>query len=228
MVVLLPVLWFALLPTPQGVPIAPPSRLPSSTVPGNTAPEAPATPLPATVPPEVPATAPDDPAPSGGATVEVVELNDAQFTISPGWILSGDDMIEDSRRAVRLSNPTTDAQLQAVTLGPEATELSASCRSLVDLQQTQFADVTHQLVVPIGVSNASGDGVRCGFSGIRSSDNIAATVAFTLVTRVSDAHVLMLRSTVPDTATGDAETVRHLNAMSCEASSSFGVQLPLC
>lgn len=221
-IVLLPVVWFALLPTPLGVPVAPPSRAP------RTAPETPASPPPTTVAPEVSGTASQDPAPSTGATAEVVELNDAQFTISAGWTLTSDEMIEDTRRTVRLSNLQTDAQLQAVTLGPEATELSASCRSLVDLQETQFANVARQLVVPIGVSSASSDGVRCGFTGVRSSDNVATTVVFTLVSRVSDEHVLMLRSTVPDTTVGDPQTVRHLNAMSCEASSSFGVPLPLC
>lgn len=137
-------------------------------------------------------------------------------------------MIENARRAVRLSDRATDARLQAVTLEGGAAELTESCISLVDLQHTQFANVTQQLVAPIGVDTAQGSGVRCGFMGERSTDGVATTVTFTLVSRATDSHVLMLRTTVPDSVPSDAVAISQLNAMACQASNSFGVTLPLC
>ncbi len=237
-VVLVPVAWFALLPPPEGQLVAPPppasptrgvpTPSPANDVSGNVPATTPAAPLPGTASPRPVITAPIEPAPTGGSTVGLVELNDVQFAIPEGWTLYGDELIEGDRRAVRLSHGASDARLQAVTLVPEATDLSASCTSLVDLQQTQFTDVSRQLVVPIGVDVALGAGVRCGFSGTRSSDGVPTTVTFTLVSRATDAHVLMLRSTVPDAGAGDAEAVLQLNSMSCQASASFGVPQPLC
>lgn len=238
LVVLIPVLWFVLLSTPGGQPVSPPSPLPSTTaspsaeasgaVAATTSPPAVAPPLPGTASPGPVINAPVEPAPSGGSTVGLIELNDARFTIPDGWTLYGDEVIEGDRRAVRLSNAATDARLQAVTLVPGTTALEASCTSLVDLQQTQFAEVSRQLVVPIGVDDSLGSGVRCGFSGIRSADGVPTTVTFTLVSRISDAHVLMLRSTTPDAAANNTDMMLQLASMSCEASASFGVPQPLC
>lgn len=237
-VVLVPVLWFVLLPPPEGQIVAPalpasptagiPTASPSDDVSDGAPPTSAAPPLPGTASPGPVITAPVEPAPTGGTTVGLIELNDARFTIPDGWTLYGDEVIEGDRRAVRLSNAATDARLQAVTLVPEATNLAASCSSLVDLQQTQFAGVARQLVVPIGVDDSLGSGVRCGFSGTRSADGVPTTVTFTLISRVQDAHVLMLRSTTPDAAASNTDMMLQVTSMSCEASSSFGVPQPLC
>lgn len=231
-------IWAVLRPTAGGpqvvVPIvASTSSSTASSVPGRSAstpqdPSESTAPLPGTVSPAPVSPPSPEPTPAGSATAGLVVLNDARFTAPEGWTIHGDEMIENARRAVRLSNPETDARLQAVTLEKGVAKLTDSCVSLVDLQQTQFADVTRQLVVPIGVETSSGAGVRCGFTGVRSSDGVANTVTFTLVSRASDSHVLMLRTTVPATVPSDAAAVLQLGTMSCEASASFGVTLPLC
>ncbi|MGV8845457.1 hypothetical protein [Tessaracoccus sp.] len=187
-----------------------------------------AAPLPGTNTPEELPTPAEEPSPSAGATVALVQLNDAQFSSPEGWTIYGDEMIEGARRTVRLSNPTTDARLQAVTLEGGSSTLADACVSLVNLQQAQFTAVTRQLVVPIGVDVTAGAGVRCGFTGKRNSDGVANTVTFTVVSRATDSHVLMLRTTLPVTVASDAVAPLQLNSMSCQASSSFGVSLPLC
>ncbi len=84
-----------------------------------------------------------------------------------------------------------------------------------------------QLVAPIGVDGTLGSAVRCGFEGIRISDGLLTSITFTIVSRVADSHVLMLRATVPERSMGQPP-VAQLNAMTCAASTSFGVPLPLC
>ncbi|MEO7588896.1 MAG: hypothetical protein ABIS84_12810 [Arachnia sp.] len=222
----LPPTTMAATPTPTAAAPSPSEAPTSSAAPSATVGSA--APLPATVTPAPAPLESPEPTPGGSEAAGTIVLNDATFTAPSGWLLYGDDVIEDGRRAVRLSNDTTDARLQAVTLNPGDSDLSASCASLVDLQQAQFTEVTRQLVVPIGVDAASGTGVRCGFTGVRASDGVANTVAFTLVSRVADAHVLMLRTTVPQDVESDSPAVQQLGAMSCEASDSFGVTLPLC
>ncbi len=140
----------------------------------------------------------------------------------------GDEQIEDSRRAVRLHQQETDVRLQAVTVGPSGQTLTSACAALVELQQSQFTDVEQQLVAPIGVDSAQGSAVRCGFEGTRTDDGVANTVTFTLVERLADSHVLMLRTTVPQPSAGATPVLAQLNAMACGASVSFGVALPLC
>ncbi len=238
-VVLATVLLFALLPTRDGQPIARPAPISSTSAGSTTSPSedpnesdatttAPAPPLPGTVSPGPGIPPPAEPVPTGASTVGLIELNDAQFAIPEGWTLFGDEVIEGDRRAVRLRHESTDAGLQAVTLVPEATDLSASCTSLVDLQQTQFNDVSLQLVAPVGVDVAMGASVRCGFAGVRISDGVPNTVTFTLVSRVSDSHALMLRTTVPESVAEDTTIRSQLSTMTCGASTSFGVPFPLC
>ncbi|RMB60026.1 hypothetical protein EAX62_09945 [Tessaracoccus antarcticus] len=221
--VVLPSASVAATPT---TPSSPSVESPTSPTPSGTAGSA--APLPGTVPPAPVLPQSPEPSPEGSEVAGTIVLNDATFIAPAGWLLYGDDLIEDGRRAVRLSHDRTDARLQAVTLNPGDSDLSASCGSLVDLQQAQFSDVTRQLVVPIGVEASAGTGVRCGFTGVRSSDGIANTVTFTLVSRATDSHVLMLRTTVPQGGASDSAPVQQLGAMSCEASASFGLALPLC
>lgn len=137
-------------------------------------------------------------------------------------------MVDGDRRAVRLSDSATDIRLQAVTLEPGSADLGETCQSLVTSQQAQFTEVSRQLVVPIGAGAVSGSAVNCGFSGVRTDDATPNIVTFTLVSRASDSHILLLRHTVPTGMTSSAPAMAQLNAMSCEASSGFGVALPLC
>lgn len=217
----------------SGAPAVSTSSAPASVDASTDEPNAPAptdsaAPLPGTVSAVPASTPPPEPSPDGSAAAGLIELNDASFNGADGWTVYGDEMIEEDRRAVRLSDQDTDARFQAVTLLPGDADLAQSCSSLVDLQQTQFNDPTRELVVPVGTNAAAGSGVRCGFSGVRSSDGVASTVIFTLVSRASDSHVLMLRSTVPAAVSSDSPAVGQLNSMSCQASESFGVTLPLC
>lgn len=170
----------------------------------------------------------DEAEPTGTAEAGDIQLNDARFTAPEGWLLAGDEQIENSRRVVRLSQQDTDSRLQAVTLEPSEQGLGAACTSLMDFQKAQFTNVENQLVTPIGVDATLGSAVRCGFDGTRSSDGVNNTVTFTLVQRTVDSHVLMLRTTVPEGASDAPAVVGQLNGMACGASSSFGVSLPLC
>lgn len=234
-------------PPPSAVPVA--TSTPPSTTPSGNAPptfssiptiEVTPPPLPSAVPP-IEATTPDasspagasslpeeEPAPSGNPVAGEIILNDAQFNAPEGWSIYADEEIEDDRRAVRLKQDATDARLQAVTLEASPSDLASSCESLVTLQQAQFTEVTRQLVVGMGVDSALGTAARCGFSGTRTSDGVNNTVTFTLVMRTSDSHILLLRHTVPDTVEAKVIGVAQLNAMTCGASSSFGVPIPLC
>ncbi len=235
------------LPTPSSTVAHTPSRSPSSPVSPSNSPSSPssstqptesltrvvdrsepAAPLPGTVPPETPTSAPAEPPPTALVAAGEIQLDDAQFMAPEGWTLYGDELIENARRVVRLSHQATDVRLQAVTLEPSGADISTSCGSLVTTQQAQFTHVTPELMAPIGVDVTLGAAIRCGFAGIRSSDGVPNSVTFTLVTRASDSHVLVLRNTVPDALTGERTGVAQLNAMTCEASGSFGVALPLC
>ncbi len=197
-----------------------------------------APPLPQDTPSSPDLPAPSDPILDGSALAEPpptttqtagnIQLDDAAFLAPEGWRLYGDEQIENSRRVVRLSQPATDVRLQAATLEPSGEPLQSSCSALVDFQQAQFADVTHQLVSPISVDPGLGSAVQCGFNGVRESDGVPNTVSFTLVTRANDSHVLMLRTTVPEQSVDSSTVVAQLSAMTCGASTSFGVPLPLC
>lgn len=235
--------------TPQrAVPVSTPSETSSSsessTVPPQTVlPDSSASPTlsvsPQDTAPPLPGTAPPSPSifdqspvaePEPTATIKAgdIQLNDARFSAPQGWTLSGDEQIENARRAVRLSQQDTDIRLQAVTLDPSGQELGSSCGSLVDIQQEQFTEVKRHLMVPVGVDAGLGSAVRCGFTGIRTSDGAANTVTFTLVSRTVDSHVLMLRTTVPEQSADESPVIAQLSAMTCATSTSFGVTLPLC
>ena len=215
-----------------------PSTVPSQTEleedsnsPASVSPQDGAPPLPGTARPTPTITDQTQPAesePTATIAAGDIELNDARFSAPTGWMISGDEQIENSRRAVRLNQQDTDIRLQAVTLEPSGQELGASCGSLVDFQQAQFTDVKRQLVVPVGVDAGRGSAVRCGFEGIRTSDGVTNTVTFTLVSRAVDSHVLMLRTTVPEQSAEESPVIAQLNAMTCATSTSFGVALPLC
>jgi len=184
-------------------------------------------------PSQAPTPDPTDPTPSESPLAsptpspELIELNDTAFTPPAGWTLYGDDVIETDRRVVRLAHDESGASLQVVTLLQDP-DLAESCRALVESQGQQFAVTSESLALPVGLDPSVGEGVTCGFSGVRTADGIANSVSFTLLRRAADAHVLMLRQTVPDDVPAGSTARRDLSAMGCDASTGFGAPLPLC
>lgn len=233
-------------PVVSTAPAEPTSSVPESPPVTDSTPEAPTispppsgnAPLPTPNPPtdtpaaSDPATTAGPPAGEGEPTATatptgLIELNDTSFAAADGWLVYGDDLVEGDRRVVRLSEPTSDARLQALTLLQDP-DLSASCEALMAAQKGQFAVTSEQLARPVSVVAAEGTGVSCGFSGVRSSDGVVNTVSFTLLRRATDSHVLMLRTTIPDAVGVGDQPRRDLTRMTCAASSGFGVSLPLC
>lgn len=166
------------------------------------------------------------PSPSA-APGQLIELDDASFTAPDGWELVADDLIEDDRRAVRLTETASDARLQAATVAAGQENLNSVCQALVSLQSEAFTDPDAHLSVPAAVPDG-GEGLTCGFEGVRAADGQYAVVSFTLLRRDSDDHMLMLRSTVPNNVPDTSSARADLATMQCEASTTFGVPLPLC
>lgn len=157
-----------------------------------------------------------------------LDLNDARVTIPSGWELYADEAVDDSRRLLRLRDPHTDIRAQLVTLTSIDENLNAACQALVDDQSRAYEDVTPALTSPIGLNSDAGSGVTCGFTGTRASDGQSNSVTFTIVQRGEDDHSLVLRSTIPATVVADDPGRAALVALNCEASSTFGLPLPLC
>lgn len=177
-------------------------------------------------PPSTPTTAPSTPSPSPEPR-QVIELNDTTFTAPASWELVSDELIEGERRAVRLTDPDSDVRLQATTLGLTPESLEETCQTLTSLQSEAFSGATPAPLAPI--SAPEGDqGLSCGFSGVRETDQIPNTVTFILLRRADDGHLLMLRVTAPDSEPVLSPARAELAAMQCEASTAFGVRLPLC
>lgn len=158
---------------------------------------------------------------------QTIALNDAAFTLPASWRIDAEEEVEGDRRAVRVSDPDTDTRLQAVTLATTEDDLGTACTALVDLQVQAFEGAVINPSVPLSV-RGDGTGQTCGFSGTRTDDDVSNTVTFQMVQRDDDAHLLVLRSTVPDDVAIDAPARAQLVAMQCEASADFGVRLPLC
>lgn len=155
-------------------------------------------------------------------------LDDTSVTIPEGWELYADESVDESRRLVRLRDPDSDIRVQVVTLTAVGEDLSAACQALVDDQSTAYTNVTPVLPSPIGLNSTEGTGVVCGFGGTRISDTDDNSVTFTLLQRTSDAHSLILRSTIPASVPTDSPGRAALFGLTCEASSGFGPPLPLC
>lgn len=208
---------------PATVSSAPPSDsapLPSPN-PGTTAP-------PDDSPPDPTTTGPTEEEPAESASpAGTIELNDTAFVARDGWVLYGDEVVEGDRRVVRLSEPSSDARLQVLTLLQDQ-DLAVSCEALITAQQDQYTVTSEQLPRPVSVAPAQGTGMSCGFAGVRTSDSVANSVSFILLRRTTDSHVLMLRTTIPATVGVGDQARRDLTAMSCGASTGFGVPLPLC
>ncbi len=186
-----------------------------------------------------PVTEPTSPTPSPdpenteGAPEAIGELqvNDTSLTAPPGWRLYGDESIENDRRVIRLSHAETDVRLQVATIAEVQGDVAEACETLSTAQQESFTDVTSTPTLGIGIDPAQGSGITCGFHGTRAGDGVAVTVTFTVVLRISDGHLLSLRSMIPDSLEHSPESERargDLAAMNCAAGRNFQVTLPLC
>ncbi|MDO5083943.1 MAG: hypothetical protein Q4D89_11165 [Arachnia propionica] len=174
-----------------------------------------------------------DPENTEGAPEAIGELqvNDTSLTAPPGWRLYGDESIENDRRVIRLSHAETDVRLQVATIAEVQGDVAEACETLSTAQQESFTDVTSTPTLGIGIDPAQGSGITCGFHGTRAGDGVAVTVTFTVVLRISDGHLLSLRSMIPDSLEHSPESERargDLAAMNCAAGRNFQVTLPLC
>lgn len=167
-------------------------------------------------------------APSGPVDLVDIQLDDAGFALPAEWELYADEVVDGSRRLVRIREPLSDVRAQLVSLTSIGTDLSGACQALIDDQDGNYSNMVPVLPAAIGLASAEGTGVTCGFRGIRASDAQENSVTFTLLQRTSDGHSLVLRSTVPASVSADSAARTALFGISCQASTSFGVPLPLC
>lgn len=167
-------------------------------------------------------------APSGPVDLTAIQLDDAEFALPGGWELYADDVVDGSRRLVRIREPLSDVRAQLVSLTSIGTDLSGACQALIDDQGGNYSNMVPVLPAAIGLTSTEGTGVTCGFRGTRASDAQDNSVTFTLLQRTSDSHSLVLRSTIPASVSADAPASTALFGVNCQASSSFGVPLPLC
>ena len=185
-----------------------------------------------------PAASPDPESTEGArpANSEQV-LDDTSFTVPEGWKEYGEDQpsAEPNRRVVRLQHSETDIRLQVTSFVeiPETSDkqkdLLKDCEELSKGQQERFTSPVPMPASQDKISQTQGGSyTTCGFTGVRTEDNVPNTVMFTFLLRISDGHVLALRSIIPDSVAGGAAARQELAAMNCTASLNFGVTLPPC
>lgn len=157
----------------------------------------------------------------------VLDLGDAVVTVPDGWEVYADELVQESRRLVRLRDPATDVRVQIVTLTTVTGELDQACRDLVADQRSAFTGVATSLVVDVPVG-AGATAVSCAFTGTRVSDGVPNKTEFTLLRRDSDAQTLVFRDTIPLATGDDAPVLATLTGMECAAAESFGVVVQAC
>ncbi|HMR49259.1 MAG TPA: hypothetical protein PKE40_08335 [Arachnia sp.] len=165
---------------------------------------------------------------SGPVDLATIQLDDATFILPGDWELYADDIVDGSRRLVRIREPLSDVRAQFVSLTSVGPDLSGACQALIDDQGGNYTNMVPVLPAAIGLATTEGTGVTCGFRGTRTRDAQDNSVTFTLLQRTSDGNSLVLRSTVPASVTAGSPARAALFAINCQASSSFGVPLPLC
>lgn len=165
--------------------------------------------------------------PTPSVTASPVALDDATISVPEGWELYADEQVQDDRRLVRIQESEADVRLQAVTLTSVTGELDTACEQLITEHEASYSNVatTPPFTVPVA---PGGDGYSCGFRGVRASDSQPMTVTFTLLRRSTDDHTLVLRSTVPEGVTADSEAATQLEDITCQAATSFDVDLSRC
>jgi len=167
------------------------------------------------------------PTPSPSTAPAVLDLGDVVLVVPDGWELYADELVQDSRRLVRVREPLSDTRGQAVTLTTVGDDLAQACRDLVTDQQQAFTGVAESVVVDVPMTGAAG-GVSCAFTGTRADDGVAAKVEFTLIRREADNQTLIFRDTIPSAVPAGAPVLAELAAMECEAAETFGVVVASC
>lgn len=159
-------------------------------------------------------------------------LDDTKFSVPAGWSEYVNDLPlpEPGRLVTRLHHTETGILLQVTSVTPKSdlSDLASACTTLSSGQQERFTDITATPAVSVGINQAQGAGVTCGFHGTRVKDNVPNTVTFTLLLRANDSHVLILRNIIPDSVSSGTAARQELAGMNCTVSLNFGVALPLC
>ena len=172
-------------------------------------------------------TTPASPAPSPSAVTSPLPLDDATLQVPEGWDVYADEQVQDDRRLVRLEQGETGVRVQAVTLTSVDGDLSTACSLLITELESSYTDPAQTTAFTVPVA-PGGEGYSCGFRGERTSDEQPGTVTFTMLRRDADAHTLVLRASVPDTAADDTQAAAQLEALTCSAAASFDVDLTRC
>lgn len=226
------VVWLTVGPRDSGLTTAVPSETSSTPTSGDSGqPEPIATaPLPSGSALASPAGRPSAPgddvsgSPSVPATTQL-DLNGILFDMAAGWELYTDELVQDERRLVRMSEPNTDVRIQAVSLTSVSGPLDEACLDLMAEHRSLYTAVAEGLPVEVAI-NGEGEGVSCNFTGTRASDSVPTTVEFTLLQL--DGVTLTFRDTVPSAVPEDSPALSELIAMECQAAASFGVAVDQC
>ncbi|AQP46941.1 hypothetical protein BW730_04800 [Tessaracoccus aquimaris] len=157
----------------------------------------------------------------------ILDLGDAKVTVLPTWQLYADEKVQDDRRLVRLKHLETDTRIQIVTLTSIDGDLDTACTDLMAEQRQTYSDVVLSETVAVAVGEGA-SGVACGFTGTRTSDDVAMRVDFTIVRRDSDQKSIVFRDTVPQSVPADAPARAELATMECGAADTFGVAIKQC
>lgn len=155
-----------------------------------------------------------------------VTIDDGVTLLMPGsWELYADEIVQNERRLVRLRETDTDVRIQAVSLTTVTSPLDEACLELVADHRQSYTDVAEGLPVAVPISG-EGEGRSCNFTGTRVSDDVAATVEFTLL-QLGDS-TLVFRDTIPATVADGSPVLAELVAMECGAAADFGVAINQC
>ena len=157
----------------------------------------------------------------------ILDLGDANVTVLPTWQLYADEKVQDDRRLVRLKHLETDIRIQIVTLTSIDGDLDTACSDLMAEQRQTYSDVVLSETVSVAVGDGA-SGVACGFTGTRTSDDVAMKVDFTIVRRDADQKSIVFRDTVPQSVPADAPARAELATMECGAADTFGVAIKQC
>ena len=95
------------------------------------------------------------PTPSPSTAPAVLDLGDVVLVVPDGWELYADELVQDSRRLVRVREPLSDTRVQAVTLTTVGDDLAQACRDLVTDQQQAFTGVAESVVVDVPMTGAA-------------------------------------------------------------------------
>lgn len=165
--------------------------------------------------------------PSPSLSPGELDLLDTILVTPDGWEVYADEVVQDSRRLVRLKEPDTDVRVQAVSLTGITGALDAACTALVDEQRSGFTSVAASPVVDVATAEGA-SGASCAFTGTRTSDRVPVKTEFTLLRRDLDDHTLVFRDTIPTVVPADSQALVQLTTMECDAAEAFGAAVDDC